>query len=66
MTDCLATLLGATSQAPATCPVSRWHQPQLPRALLAGARLGMLGRGQEVEGKQGVGLGQQGKELKGD
>lgn len=32
--DCPATLLGATSQAPPTCPVSRWHEPQPHRALL--------------------------------
>lgn len=52
MTDYIATLLCATSRAPPTCPVSRWHQPQLPRALLAGARLGMQGRGRRWRGSR--------------
>lgn len=52
VTDYIATLLCATSWAPPTCPVSRWHQPQLPRALLAGAKLGMQGRGRRWRGSR--------------
>lgn len=52
VTDYIATLLCATSQAPPTYPVSRWHQPQLPRALLTGARLGVQGRGRRWRGSR--------------